>query len=39
MNSNDYDENGYMHDLDLIIILHVSYPTRSGCKARYTVCA
>ena len=34
MNSKNYKENGYGHNLDLLIIshsLHVSYPIRSGC--------
>ena len=30
----DYEQSGYMHDLELVIIfakyLHVAYPTRSG---------
>ena len=33
-----YEESGYGHDLDLLIILNslwcVSYPTRSGCRQR-----
>jgi hypothetical protein len=35
MSSVNYEGNGYGHDLGLLIIsrwLHVSYPTRSGCR-------
>jgi hypothetical protein len=31
----NYEANGYMHDLDLLIIFHelcVSYPTKSGSR-------
>ena len=37
MNSENYEANGYGHDLDSRIIfheLHVSYPTRSGCREK-----
>ena len=37
MSSQYHEENGFRHDLDLLIILHklcVTYPTRSGCGAR-----
>ena len=33
--SKHYEESGYGHDSELLIIshlLHISYPTRSGCK-------
>ena len=32
-----HEESGYMHDLDLLIILHkldISYPTRSECREK-----
>lgn len=35
--SNNYEANGYMYDLDLLIILHSlhdAYPTTSGCTQR-----
>ena len=37
MISENYEENGYGHDLKFLIIshqLHVTYPTRSVCKAK-----
>ena len=37
MNSKNYEESGYMHDLNLLIISHrlrASYPTRSECRAK-----
>jgi hypothetical protein len=35
MNSNDYEANGYGHDLDFLIVLHqlwVSYPQEVSVK-------
>ena len=37
ISSGNYEENGYGQYLDLLIILHklcVSYPSRSGCRAK-----
>ena len=39
MSSQNYERNGYKHELDLAIIshyinMHVSDPMRSGCRAK-----
>jgi hypothetical protein len=37
MDSKNYEESGYMHNLNLLISSHqlrASYPTRSKCRAK-----
>ena len=37
MNSEECEENDYGHDLDLLLVLHLSrdsHPKKSGCRAK-----